>query len=132
MIRTSNGISNFLPVCSVRKSTRLSSGTIQRFSRSSRPHALPAEVVDHEHAAVRLHLQRGLVELRDRVEAEVQHVERQLAADRHHRAPDAYPAAIPRAGLMMLSAGLVVLERLVVDRVVHVMIWPSMSSAYGM
>ena len=29
-----NGTSNFWPVCSVRKSTRLSSGTIQRFSRS--------------------------------------------------------------------------------------------------
>ena len=31
---TTNGTSNFCPVCSVRKSTRLSSGTIQRFSRS--------------------------------------------------------------------------------------------------
>ena len=34
MMKTLNGISNFRPVCSVRKSTRLSSGTIQRLSRS--------------------------------------------------------------------------------------------------
>ena len=32
--RTSNGTGNLLPVCSVRKSIRFSSGTIQRFSMS--------------------------------------------------------------------------------------------------
>jgi hypothetical protein len=48
-----NGSSNFWPDVSVRKSTRLSSGTIQRFKRSAGRDALPAEVVDDQHAAVR-------------------------------------------------------------------------------
>ena len=93
MMKTLNGISNLRPVCSVRKSTRLSSGTIQRFSRSRGGNPLAAEVVDDEHAAVGLHLDRRLVELRDRVERQVEHLERQLAADDHHRPPDLRPSA---------------------------------------
>ena len=76
----SNGISIFLPVCSVRKSTRFSSGTIQRFRRSFGEHALAAEVVDQEDAAVGLHLERRLVELRGLVVDEVERLERELAA----------------------------------------------------
>ncbi len=64
---TMNGSSNFWPVLSVRKSTRLSSGTIQRFSRSRGRAALPAEVVDHQHAAVGHRLDRRRVEARSRV-----------------------------------------------------------------
>ena len=37
-ISVMNGSSNFCPLCSVRKSTRLSSGTIQRFSSSRGEH----------------------------------------------------------------------------------------------
>src|SRR5947209_3054829 len=42
--------------------------------------ALPAKVIDHEDAAVRLHLERRLVELRGLVVDEVERLERQLAA----------------------------------------------------
>jgi hypothetical protein len=52
---TLNGVSNFRPVCSVRKSTRLSSGTIQRF-KDRAVNALPPEVVDDEDAAIGLQL----------------------------------------------------------------------------
>src|SRR2546426_5439335 len=45
-----------------------------------RRHALAAEVVDHEDAAVRLHLERSLVELRGLVVDEVERLERELAA----------------------------------------------------
>src|SRR5581483_10621162 len=46
-----------------------------------RANALASKVIDQEHAAVRFQLQRRLVELGNRVEGQVQHVERQLAAD---------------------------------------------------
>ena len=61
-----------------------------------RPHPLPAEVVHQEHAAVGLQLQRRFVELRERVERQVEHVERQLAADDDDRTPDAHPAPVAR------------------------------------
>src|SRR5439155_7644940 len=56
--------------------------------------ALTAKVVDQEHAAVRLQVNRRLVELRDRIERQIELVERQLAADHHHGTPDTYPPAI--------------------------------------
>ena len=62
-----------------------------------RTHPLAAEVVDQEDAAVGLQLQRRLVELRQRVERQVEHVERELAADHHDRTADAHPAPIPWA-----------------------------------
>ena len=46
-----------------------------------RSHLLAAEVVDHEDAAVRLHLQRGFVVFADRVVCKVQHRQREFAAD---------------------------------------------------
>src|SRR5438309_3670045 len=48
--------------------------------------ALPSEVVDHEDAAVRLHLERRLVELRVLVEDEVERLESELAAGHDDRA----------------------------------------------
>src|SRR5207249_11551481 len=48
--------------------------------------ALAAEVVDHEYAAVRLHLERRLVELRGLVVDEVEGLERELATGHHDRA----------------------------------------------
>src|SRR2546430_1847068 len=58
--------------------------------------ALPAEVVDHEDAAVRLHLERRLVELRGLVVDEVERLERQLAA-RHHDRPLRHDPAVVEA-----------------------------------
>src|SRR5205823_10099011 len=48
--------------------------------------ALTAEVIDHEDAAVRFHLERRLVELRGLVVDQVERLERELAA-RHHDRP---------------------------------------------
>ena len=82
-------------------------------------HALAAEVVHQEHAAVRLQLQRRLVELRDAVEGEIQHVERQLAADDNDGTADTNPAPVARGLGDQAGRTAVIVERLVVDRVVH-------------
>ena len=66
------------------------------------PDALAAEVVHQEHAAVGPQLQRRLVEPRDRVEGQVELIERELAADHDDGPPDAHPAAIARRRGMML------------------------------
>jgi hypothetical protein len=92
-VSTSNGTSNFLPVCSVRKSTRLSSGHDPAVQELVGTDALPSEVVHQEHAAVGAHLQRRLVEARQRVEREIELIERQLAAHHHDGTADAHPAA---------------------------------------
>src|SRR5262245_47205813 len=84
-----------------------------------RAHALAAEVVDQEHAAVRLQLDRRFVELRERVEGEVEHVERQLAADDDDRTLDADPPAVARRGGKQTRHLDVQLERLVVDWIAH-------------
>src|SRR2546425_185031 len=85
-----------------------------------RPNSLAAEVVDEEHAAVRLQLNGRLVELRERVEREVELLERQLAADDDDRPVNAHPPAIARqrrddARLLAFAA----FERLVVERIEH-------------
>jgi hypothetical protein len=48
---TSNGSSIFCPDVKVRKSMRLSSGTIQRLSSSRGVALRAAEIVDHQHSA---------------------------------------------------------------------------------
>ena len=62
----------------------------------ARRDALAAEVVDDEDAAVGLHLDRRFVEPRDRVEREVEHLQRQLAADHDDRPLDLFPAPVVR------------------------------------
>ena len=84
------------------------------------PDALTAEVVHQEHAAVGAQLQRRLVEPRQRVEGEVELIERQLAAHHDDRTPDAHPAAVARRrGNDAGRVRLVLVEPLVVDRVEH-------------
>ena len=85
------------------------------------PNPLAPEVVHEEHAADRLHVNRRLVEFRDRIEREVELIERQLAADHHHRTADAHPPSIAlraedhaRRGRVALA-----LERFVRDRIEH-------------
>ena len=56
-------------------------------------HALAAEVVDDEHAAIRERLHRRLVEAGDRVVAQLERFERQLTAD-HHQGPAATDPAL--------------------------------------
>src|SRR5207247_8658576 len=58
--------------------------------------ALPPEIVDHQNAAVCRHLPRRAVELADRVVAQLERLQRQLAADRYDRAPAMGPAAAGR------------------------------------
>src|SRR2546426_209575 len=72
---------------------------------------LTAEVVDEEHAAARLHLERRLVDLRVRVENEVEVLERQLTADLDERARNRDPASV--------EARVKLDERAVTRRVVH-------------
>ena len=57
-------------------------------------HLLPAKVVDEEHAAVGLHLERCLIVLGDVVPHQVQRLQRQLAAGHDHRPRDADPAPV--------------------------------------
>src|SRR3954453_12652770 len=54
---------------------------------------LTAEVVDDERAAEGFDVQRGLVELRQRIEAEVEHLQRQLAAGDDEWPPTGDPSA---------------------------------------
>ena len=97
-ISVMNGKSNFCPVCSVRKSTRLSSGTIHRFRQIARRARLTAEIVDDQHAAVGDRLHRRPVEPHRRAVAQLELVERQLAADHDHGPAAADPAMIVVAG----------------------------------
>ena len=62
----------------------------------ARRHALAPEVVDDEDAAVRFQMNGRFVELRQVAVSEVEHFERQLAADRDDRPADSHPAAIDR------------------------------------
>src|SRR5690348_4489429 len=57
---------------------------------------LAPEVVDQERAVERLHVQRRFIELGDRIELEVEHLERELAAGDHHRAIARHPAPVDR------------------------------------
>src|SRR5205814_7865961 len=54
--------------------------------------ALATEIVDQQHAAVGLHLQRRSVGTAAFLEGRVEHLELELAANLHHRARDAAPA----------------------------------------
>src|SRR5262245_22206543 len=84
-----------------------------------RADALPAEVVHDEHAAVRLELQRRLVELGQRVERQLHHVERELAADGHDRPSNPHPAPVaPTCGDDAVRI-VGFFERLVVDGIEH-------------
>ena len=69
------------------------------------PDALAAEVVHEQHAAVGFHLQRRLVELRNRVEGQVEHLERQFAAHGDDRPLDADPPAVARAPELTSKVG---------------------------
>ena len=57
-------------------------------------HALPPEVVDDQHASVRLHLERRLVHLAVRVVLQIELVQRQLAPGEHDRALHAREAPV--------------------------------------
>src|SRR5688572_2160492 len=72
---------------------------------------LATEVVDEEHAAARLHLEGRFVDLRIRIEDEVEVLERQLTADHDERARDRDPAAV--------EARVKLDERTVAGRIVH-------------
>src|SRR5439155_11256299 len=56
--------------------------------------ALPAEVVDEQHATARLHLERRLMHLGVLVEGEIEVLERELATDLDERTRDGDPTAI--------------------------------------
>ena len=64
--------------------------------RSARSHKLPAEVVDEETAAKRLHVQRSFIIMAYRVVAHVEHIQRQLAACDHERPSARNPALVVR------------------------------------
>jgi hypothetical protein len=67
---------------------------IHRFSSSFGLTQLAAEVVDQEHPAVRLEVDRGLVEVGLGVVPEVEHFEVQFAAGDDHRPADADPPLV--------------------------------------
>src|SRR5437773_3751635 len=56
--------------------------------------ALPAEVVDEQHAPARLHLERRLMHLGVLVEGEIEVLERELATDLDERTRDRDPTAV--------------------------------------
>ena len=58
------------------------------------PHALPSKVIDDEDAIVGFHLQRSGVELRDRIELQFQHLNRQLATNEYRWPIAEHPARI--------------------------------------
>src|SRR6185369_10249107 len=61
-----------------------------------RPHALPSEIVNQQHAAVRFHLQRCFVVLGNRIEVQVEHRQREFTADDDNRPTDSNPSTIAR------------------------------------
>ena len=132
MMNSLNGISNLRPVCRVRKSMRLLQRDDPAVQQIARRHALAPEVVDDEHAAVGLHLDRRFVEPGDRVERQVEHVERQLAADHDHgrggSAPSGDPAPPP---LTTLCEASVAPMRTWCTGSNMVIVWPSTSIANG-
>ena len=95
-MKTLNGISNLRPGVQRQEVDAALERHDPAVQQVARRNALAAEVVDDEHAAVGLQLDRRFVELRDRVERQVEHLERQLAADDDHRPADLLPAAIER------------------------------------
>src|SRR5438105_10345191 len=78
---------------------------------------LAAEVVDDEGAAERLDVERRFVELRQHIETQVEHVERQLAAGNDERALAGDPAAVEV--LAPYAAGFKRALRLVIDAFVN-------------
>src|SRR5690349_21711304 len=86
-----------------------------------RTHPLTTEVVHQEDAAIGLELQRRFVEARQRIESQIEHVERELAADHDHWTTDADPASIPGLGSndARRRTRVEILERLVTDRIEH-------------
>ncbi len=93
MISCSKGTWNFLPLDNREEIVAVferQNPAIEQFLGADN---LPAEVVDEEHAAVGLEVDRGLIELGLGVVAEVEHFERQFAAGHDHRADDATPSA---------------------------------------
>ena len=80
-------------------------------------HTLPAKVVDDQHAAVGQRLYGRLVEPGAGVEAQLQRLERQLAAHHHHGAPAADPAPVHVDALVQPDARLARRQFLVRDGV---------------
>ena len=76
-----------LPVFSVRKSTRLSSGTIQRFSRSRGEHRCRPKSSMTSTPPLATAWTGARVEAGRRRVAQLERLERQLAADHDHRPP---------------------------------------------
>ena len=95
-MKTLNGVSNLRPGVQRQEVDPALERHDPAVQQVARRNPLAAEVVDDEHAAVGLQLDRRLVELGDRVERQVQHLERQLAADHDHRPPDLLPPLIAR------------------------------------
>ena len=83
------------------------------------PDTLAPEIVDQQDAAVGLELERRLVELRRRVERQIQHVERELAAGDDDGPADADPAAIARRRGDEDRLVVRLVQLLVVDRIEH-------------
>ena len=57
-------------------------------------HPLAAEVVDHQRAAIALHLQRRLADAGRRVQRHLERVQGQFAADDQRRPADADPTLV--------------------------------------
>ena len=59
-------------------------------------HSLPSEVVDDEHAAVGFEVHWRFIELRQLAIPQIEHLQRQLSADRDDRPADSDPPSIDR------------------------------------
>src|SRR5258708_3711543 len=57
---------------------------------------LPSEVIDQVNPVVRLHLKRRVVNLRSFIEAQIQHLQRKLAAAHNEGAPALEPTTVER------------------------------------
>ena len=83
-----------LPVLESQVVARLFQGDDPPVEQVEGADQLPPEIVDEEDPPVGLQLERRLVELGDRVEAQVQHRQRQLPPGDDHRAIAQDPAAV--------------------------------------
>ena len=91
---------------------------VQHFGRSGQ---LPAEIVNQVDSVVGLQLEGRFVDLRRFVIAQVEHVQRQLAAADDERPPALRPSPVKRGLLRDRHHRklLVILDRLVIDRIEH-------------
>ena len=69
-------------------------------------HPLAAEVVDHQRAAIALHLQRRLADAGRRVQRHLQRGQGQFAADDHRRPADADPTLVDHSPVVDAAARL--------------------------